>query len=171
MRKIAEKACTRYPDSVKEGAIQRYLSSGVSFRELSDELGIKPGTLKNWVIRARHRGPTTMAKRQEKRSTDEREASEKLRLILEAQRLDDAELGEFLRREGIREGDLERWREEALSGLQAAPSRAGDQHRIRELERETARQKKRLREAEALLVLQKKVQALWEDEDDDTSRS
>lgn len=170
MRKIAEKACLQYPDSLKESAIQRYLSSELSFRELSAELGIKTGTLRSWVTRARDKG-TMMTKEQDKRSTDQREAGEKLRLLLEAQRLDDAELGEFLRREGIKEGDLERWQEEALSGLQAAPSRAVDEYRIRELERENARQKKRLREAEALLELQKKVQALWEDEDDDTSRS
>jgi transposase-like protein len=170
MKRIAEKACLQYPESLKESAIQRYLTSELSFRELGEELGIRAGTIKGWVTRARHRG-TTMAKQQEKCSTDEREASEKLRLILEAHRLDDAELGEFLRREGIKEGDLERWQEDALSGLQAAPSRAVDEYRIRELERETTRQKKRLREAEALLELQKKVQALWEDEGDDTSRS
>ena len=56
--------------------------------------------------------------------TDERSASEKLRLVLEARRLPELEQGVFLRREGIKDGDLERWEQEALSGLQAAPSQA-----------------------------------------------
>jgi transposase len=40
--------------------------------------------------------------------------------------------------------------------------------RIRKLERELARKEKALAEAAALLVLKKKVEHLWEGEDDDT---
>ena len=40
--------------------------------------------------------------------------------------------------------------------------------RVRKLERELTRKDKALAEAAALLVLKKKVQAIWGDEDDDT---
>ena len=40
--------------------------------------------------------------------------------------------------------------------------------RVRELERELNRKEKALAEAAALLVLKKKAQAIWGDEDDDT---
>ena len=40
--------------------------------------------------------------------------------------------------------------------------------RIKELERELRRKDKALAETAALLVLKKKVQAIWGDEDDDT---
>jgi hypothetical protein len=40
--------------------------------------------------------------------------------------------------------------------------------KIRQLEREILRKDKALAETAALLVLQKKVQAIWADEDDDT---
>ena len=43
--------------------------------------------------------------------------------------------------------------------------------RIRKLERELARKEKALAEAAALLVLKKKVEDLWEDEDNDTGES
>ena len=46
--------------------------------------------------------------------------------------------------------------------------RATEQKRVRELERELRRKDKALAEAAALLVLQKKVQAIWGDGDDDT---
>ena len=83
--------------------------------------------------------------------------------------MNDSELGEFLRREGIQEEDLERWREEALGGLGGARKAQPPSKRLRELERELRRKDKALAEAAALLVLAKKARALWGDEDDDTS--
>ena len=47
----------------------------------------------------------------------------------------------------------------------------GSSRRVRELERKMIKTEKRLREATALLDLQKKVQALWGDADDDTQGS
>ena len=47
------------------------------------------------------------------------------------------------------------------------PSKA-EAKRLRELERELQRKDKALAETAALLVLQKKVQAIWGDGDDDT---
>jgi hypothetical protein len=114
-----------------------------------------------------------MAKKtkKQKRPAD-RTPDEKLALVLEASRLGDEELGEFLRRNGLHEADLSRWRGEALSGLgnrrQANP-RGTEVKRIRELEKELRRKDKALAEAAALLVLQKKVQAIWGDGDDDTT--
>jgi len=42
--------------------------------------------------------------------------------------------------------------------------------RVRELEKELRRKDKTLAETAALLVLKKKAQAIWGDEDDDTDR-
>ena len=104
-------------------------------------------------------------------ASDKRSAAEKLRLVFTAKALSDEERGEFLRREGIHDDDLERWEEDALDGLEDEKTRAANRRRVRDLERQNKKQKKRLREAEALLELQKKVQALWGDEDDDTTHS
>lgn len=94
---------------------------------------------------------------------------DKLRVVSDAARLNDSELGEFLRRAGIHEDDLARWREEALGGLGGARKGQPPSKRIRELERELRRKEKALAEAAALLVLAKKARALWGDADDDTS--
>ena len=75
--------------------------------------------------------------------------------LLEAQALPEDERGAFLRREGLRDGDLERWQQEALSGL-GATEPPGSSRRVRELERKMIKTEKRLREATALLDLQKK---------------
>jgi hypothetical protein len=103
--------------------------------------------------------------------TDNRSASEKLRLIIEASSLSEEQLGEFLRREGLRDGDLERFRLEALGGLEGKVHSQQDRRQIQELERMNAKQAKRLHEAEVLLELQKKVHELWGAKDDDTTKS
>ena len=102
-------------------------------------------------------------------------AEEKYAVMMEAASLSDAELGAFLRKKGLRETNLKEWRQEMLKGLREpkAPSpRRGstEARRIRELERELARKEKALAEAAALLILKKKAQALWGDEDDTTPR-
>ena len=91
--------------------------------------------------------------------------------MLEAASLSPFELGEFLRKNGLRDGDLERWKADATSGLRGGREYRGQSRRVRDLERQNRRYGKRLREAEALLELQKKVQALWEAGDDDMTQS
>ena len=105
---------------------------------------------------------------------NDRTPAEKLRLVNEASTLSDEELGEFLRKNGIHNAQLEQWRQDALGGL-GAPLRkpsgknTSEAKRIRELERDLTRKDKALAETAALLVLKKKAQAIWGDEDDDTT--
>ena len=101
----------------------------------------------------------------------ERTPEDKLRIVIEAARLVGDELGALLRREGIHEATLEEWRTTALEALTPGlkqPHRTGPAKRINELERQLHRKDKALAEAAALLLLQKKVQALWAVADDDT---
>jgi transposase-like protein len=159
-----------FPPEVREAAVRRYLTTEVSYRRLAAEIGTSERSLRDWVKR-HQAGQMKPPDEDLSRSTDERAPEEKLRLLLKARALADEQLGEFLRREGIREGDLERWEQEALGGLQRGPSDAGKSRQIRELERRVHKSEKRLKEANALLELQKKVQALWGDEDDNTPHS
>ncbi len=88
-----------------------------------------------------------------------------------------AELGAFLRRKGVLEAQLDEWRKqftEAAVASMRPPTRgdreaaAAESKKIRQLERELLRKDKALAETAALLVLKKKAQAIWGDEDDDT---
>ena len=110
------------------------------------------------------------SKRPTPATPDSRSPQEKLRLLLEASKLTEDERGEFLRREGLRDGDIERFEAEALGGLGGEAHNAAERRRLQELERVNAKQEKRLREAEVLLELQKKVQELWGAKDDDTTK-
>lgn len=100
---------------------------------------------------------------------------EKLKAVLEAASLSDEELGAFLRSQGLHETHLQQWRLQMLGGLGKVPATkkpkrsVADTKRIRSLEKELKRKDKALAETAALLVLKKKVQEIWGDEDDNTA--
>ncbi len=92
-------------------------------------------------------------------------------MVVESRGLADEELGAFLRKEGLHQAQLDVWLATARSSLSVrkGPKKASaESKRIRELERELRRKEKALAETAALLVLKKKAQAIWGDEDDDT---
>lgn len=165
---------TQHSAHFKAMAVQKLLSSGRSVREVAGELGLSPSQLYRW------RRGEGMSGAMVTRSTEERRpqdwtAEERLAVLIEVSSLGEDEVGGFLRRRGLHQETLEEWRKAALAGM-AGPrtgARSGrskaDTKRIRELERELSRKDKALAETAALLVLKKKVDAIWGDEDDDTT--
>ena len=157
-----------FTEEFKDRVVQKYLSGSESSREVAATEGINAGTLRQWA--QRRQADVMMKNKPVAQPVDERSAEEKLRLLVAAKTLPDSELGEFLRREGLREGDLERWTQEATEGLKSAAAGQGTERQLRDMEKRFHKTEKRLREAEALLDLQKKVQALWGAADDDTTQ-
>jgi hypothetical protein len=153
--------------------MQRYLTSDLTLTAVGEEFGTGRYNLASWLKQAE--SESELSKKRDAQPvaapTDDRSPEEKLRLLLEASVLSEEKLGEFLRREGLRDGDLERFRTEALGGLSGKVHSPQDRRQIQELERLNAKQAKRLREAEVLLELQKKVQELWGAKDDDTTKT
>lgn len=160
-----------YSAAFKAKIVQKLLlPNGPTQGAVSRETGIPQTTLSRWLQRARTIAPMPAKHPSKRRKWT---ADEKLRVVLEASRLPDDELGAFLRREGLHETQLREWRDAAKAGL---ASLSGDRQspelqRVRQLEYELRRKEKALAETAALLVLRKKAQALWGDEDDDTPGS
>jgi transposase len=178
---------TEYSEAFKSKMVQRMMGPRArSANALSEEVGVHQPTLSRWLREARGSlgamskdppkasPPISSSPASKQRRAEDWSAEERLRVVVEAGRLSDSELGAFLRREGLHEATLREWRGAALEGLapvRAARSRtkrAADQKRVKELERQIRRKDRALAEAAALLVLQKKVQAIWGDGDDDT---
>ena len=170
-----------HSEAFKSKLVQRMLMpGGPTATTLSREVGISQPTLSRWLREAATLEPVTKRRKRPAvppiqssvtQRPEDRSADEKLRLVLEASALPEVQLGEFMRRHGLHEADLAAWRETALGALGATPvaqSRSGDARRVRELEKELRRKDKALAETAALLVLQKKVRAIWGDGDDDT---
>jgi transposase len=179
---MAERHYGHAPREIRAAAVERYLTSDLTQEEVAEQFGTSKANVSYWVKAA---GNQTMKKRRTRAASsvsplpepasssttpDGRSAKEKLRLLVAASLLSEEQRGEFLRREGLHDGDLERFEAEALGGLGSGPSNPADQRRIQELERVNAKQEKRLHEAEVLLELQKKVQQLWEAKGDSTTK-
>jgi len=151
----------------------------ISATALAKEVGVSQNTLSRWLRQASQAQPTVppMTKTKRQSRPARRTAQDKLRLVLEASALPEEELGAFLRREGVHEAELEAWRAtsmEAAEGALKAPhgkrsENTAERRKIRDLERELTRKDKALAEVSALLILKKKIQEIWGDEDDGTS--
>ena len=95
-------------------------------------------------------------------------AEYKLGIVREAERCKEpGEIGALLRREGLYSSLLTAWRREVEQGTRAAlrskkrgPKVRVVDPRVKELERENARLRKRLEHAELIIAVQKKVSAL-----------
>lgn len=171
----------QYSEKFRKQMVRRLLGpAAVSATALSREVGVPQPTLSKW-LRASLESVSTDEAGGATKPLKARSPEEKAALVLEANGLSGEELGAFLRRNGMHEADLEAlrgWLAERLDpktakreAEAARKARKADQKRIKQLERELGRKDKALAEAAALLVLQKKVQALWGAEDDDTNRS
>jgi transposase-like protein len=149
---------------------------------LAEEVGVSRSTLYRWVEDAGKLIPKievetpptedhTQRLRRMKRPQDW-SAQEKLAAVLEAATLNDEKLGAYLRNKGLHEAQLDQWQDQMLTGLSPASAQRNknktETKRVRELEKELRRKDKALAETAALLVLKKKAQAIWGDEDDDT---
>jgi transposase len=142
--------------------------AAMSANALAQEVGVGQPVLSRWLRESRTVGG--MASSSNKQWT----GAEKLRLLGEARGLGEHALGALLRREGLHEADLAAWQtaaEAALRDVGRRAPRSAEQRRIQELERELRRKDAALAETAALLVLKKKAQAIWGDEDGITDRT
>jgi len=171
---------TQYSRKFKEKMVQKMAGPNAwSANALAAESGVSQNTLSRWLREAKLGSMTdkkSKAGSKRKRWTPE----EMMRVVMEAAGVDEAGRGALLRREGLHEVDLERFRQEVLeaanAGTEARKKPRGptfEQRRIKKLEKELKRKEKALAEAAALLVLSKKVDALFlsEEEGENTDDS
>lgn len=173
----------KYSNSFKSIMIQKLTGPwGLSANALAYQVGIPQSTLSRW-LRDAARLPQTHEPRNNpqngkimmvKRPADWT-PEEKFNFVIEAGALSESELGAFLRNKGVHEAQLIEWRQMMLSALkvqkaQTSSQKSPENRRIRQLESELNRKEKALAEAAALLMLQKKVQSLWGDEERPTPK-
>ncbi len=166
-----------YSEKFKARMVERMTGAGaLSAAALAREVGVTQPTLSRWLREAKVGGMAKKPKGGGARRGRPRRwtPEEKFRVVMEAAAAGEAGLGELLRREGLHEADVERFRQEvqqaAVEGLRGRGKthESPEDKRVKELEKELRRKEKALAEAAALLVLRKKIQALWGEEGDDT---
>jgi hypothetical protein len=128
------------------------------------EVGIGADTLERWREEGRSRPARGRAWT----------AGSRLEAVITTAALNEADMSAWCRSHGVYPEDLAKWRASATTAL-AAPEemRASpqatrqDRKRIKELERELLRKDRALAETAALLVLSKKVQAIFNKGEDE----
>jgi len=143
-----------------------------SIRQIAGEEGISEGTLYNWRNEARTKG---ILLPDSDTGPEGWNALDKFAAVIETASLNEEESAEYCRRKGIYPHQLSVWRNaceaandwDKQASIKLRSDQKTNRKRIKDLERELQRKEKALAEAAALLVLQKKVQAIWEDPEDD----
>lgn len=159
---------TKYSEEFKSSVIAKLLPPhNVSVPDMVKETGISKDTLYAWKSKYRNIQSEPGANRNQQAGSLSN--GEKLAVVIETASLSEVELGEYCRRKGFYPEQIAGWKNAFVQGSSAAISKAEREQlreqiaTIKQLEKELHRKEKALAETAALLVLQKKFQALWEE--------
>ncbi len=155
----------RYGQSFKDRALARLLPpEGAAVEVVAREVGIGAGTLERWREEAQSRPARGRAWT----------ARARLEAVITTAALDEASKSAWCREHGVYPAELAKWHASATAAL-AEPEEARaspqatrqDKKRIKELERDLLRKDRALAETAALLVLSKKVAAIFNKGEDE----
>lgn len=155
----------RYGQAFKDKAVARLLPpESAPVEVVSQEMGIGAGTLERW----RERALTKPAR------TRTWSAGARFEAVITTAAMNEASKSAWCREHGVYPAELDRWQSScttALADPQDAPASAqatrADRKRIKELERDLLRKDRALAETAALLVLSKKVAAIFNKDGDE----
>lgn len=149
----------RYGEAFRNRVVARLLPpESANMGEVAKEVGVSMPTLERWREEAQSRPARVWAWT----------AGTRLEAVITAAALDEAGKSAWCREHGVYPAELDKWRSSAVTAL-AEPEEARaspqatrqDKKRIKELERELLRKDRALAETAALLVLSKKVAAIF----------
>lgn len=149
----------RYGEAFKNGVVARLLPpESAEIGAVSREIGVSVQTLERWREDAQTRPALGRAW----------SATARLEAVITVAALDEAGKNAWCREHGVFPAELDRWRASATTALaepedmRSSPQATrADKKRIKELERELQRKDRALAETAALLVLSKKVAAIF----------
>lgn len=160
----------QYSDAFVEQALTKVYTRGDNrtIRDVAADLNISYEMLKNWAKR-KSLDDVAASAAKEKRPQDWKR-DEQLNALMETHGLGDEALQAWCREHGIFPHHLDSWRAGFVTQEAAAPMPEGRAVKalkieIEELRTDLLRKEKALAEAAALLVLQKKFRALWDNAD------
>jgi len=144
----------QYSIEQKEAIVNRFLQSGLSIREFSEQEGIAKSSLYGWSKKFNNSSTQPMTK-------NTHSSEQRFSILLETATFSEAQLSEYCRAKGIYPDQIKQWKQAFIQNdtKPIKPSDSSDKKRIKALEKELARKEKALAETAALLVLRKKFNA------------
>lgn len=171
----------RFTQSFKIQAVEKALSrSGVTtMNDIASSLGIGCSTLNKWIVKARNQEfdsipPDEISRMTQDKRPQDWTLEERLNMVVACRSLDGEKLSEYCREQGIYPHHVNQWKLDFVSGNAAKEKVASPsemkvlKHENKTLKKELNRKDKALAETAALLVLQKKVNAIWGNDEDNS---
>lgn len=158
-----------YSNEFKESVLKKVRERGSrTLQELATELNLSFGTLKGWIKQSATQSGMSELPRDlpQDRPAHQWSAAERLLALNASHALQGPALSAWCREKGLFEHQLAAWRAAFCAGVEPAAAAGAKtqlkalQHEHEKLQRELRRKERALAEAAALLVLQKKFQAL-----------
>jgi transposase len=160
-----------YSKELKNSIIVKMLPPhNQSIAQIHKETGIPEGTLKKWRTETRQKGFAAPAGEQQ---SERWSTQDKFLIVVETATLSEVELSEYCRKKGLYVEQVKAWQDNCMQANGGvAKELALSRKREKQKEKELKQVKKELHLKEAalagtaaLLVLRKKAQAIWGDED------
>ena len=162
----------QYSTERKQAILDKLLSPNlISIAQLARDENIAEQTLYNWRHQAKRQGKAVPTNDKTKELSPET----KLTIIIDTARLNETELAAYCRSKGLYPEQIAQWKAQSLTGFSTTEQQTAlgrkqhqtDQKQIKKLQQEIKRKDKALAEAAAILILRKKLNGLWgEDEDE-----
>jgi len=170
----------KFTRSFKIQAVEKALSrkDGITVKEVADSLGVGHSTLGKWLIESRNQSfedpqPNEISPMTKEKRPQDWSQQERLEMVIRCGSLSKEELSGYCREKGVYPHHVVHWKEGFVAGS-AQPSDNKStlkvknlNHENKKLKKELRRKEKALAEAAALLILQKKVNGMWENDEDD----
>ncbi len=163
----------KYSAEFKESIVKKMMPPNpISVPQLVKETGVTDVTLYKWRKDYRNQG---IAVPVNQNNPDRWTAEDKLAVVIETASFNEAQLSEYCRSKGLYPEQVNEWKTSALTGYQNSYhmkkektlNQQQDKKKIKQLEKELRRKEKALAETAALLVLSKKCQAIWGENEED----
>lgn len=154
----------RYDDEFKDWAVLQMMPPlNRSVADLAVALNLTPQSLRNWRQMARGKGLIVPGNG---KTSDQWSSADKFNAVMETAPLSEVEISQYCRIKGVYPEQIQQWREacqnaNTLADLKPSAEKTAEQRRIKELERQLIQSDAGRAEAEALLELRKKANAIW----------
>jgi transposase len=163
----------RYSEEFKYTIVRRMMPpQNESVITIARETGLSEATLHQWKKKARAKGIAVPGGEPE---AERWNTQDKFSIVIETATLSEIELAEYCRSKGLYVEQVQAWRDACMQANGGIAQQASQMQKnirqkdreIKQLSQELRRKESALAETAALLVLRKKAQAIWGDNEDE----
>ena len=164
---------TSYSEERKEAVLNKMLPPhNMTVPQISKEEGIPLQTLYSWRSKVKEAGKVVTGKP----IAENWSAEAKLAVVIETATMTESQLNKYCREKGLFKEQIKQWKQDCLNGFQSTETQKKeakkqakqDKAEIKSLKADLRIKDKALAETTALLVLRKKLNALWEEESEES---